>query len=70
MASGSLSVVSLLLLVSCAFWCRARRAASWRRAREGGMLRGGGGGGAKAGGSRSEGAVVSDVAVVVEGLEM
>lgn len=30
---------------ACFCFCSARRAASWRRAREGGMLRGGGGGG-------------------------
>jgi hypothetical protein len=45
--------------------CNARRAASWRRAREGGILSGGGGGGAE-GGSRS----VDEVAVVVDGVEM
>ena len=33
------------------FWeCRARRAASWRRAREGGRLSGGGAGGGSVGG--------------------
>lgn len=48
----------------CLLW-RARRAASWRRAREGGMARGGGGGGGADGGSRSE-----EVAVVVEGLDI
>jgi hypothetical protein len=70
MASGSLSVASSPLLLSWAFWCRARRAASWGRARVGGMFWGGGGGGAMAGGSGSAGAVVEEVAVVVEGLEM
>ena len=48
----------------CLLW-RASLAASWRRAREGGMLSGGGGGGGADGGSRSE-----DVAVVVEGVVM
>ena len=52
--------------------CSARRAASWRRAREGGMLSGGGGGGGAEGGppldSRSLIEVV--VKVVVDGVEM
>lgn len=48
--------------------CRASRAASWRRARDGGILSGGGGGGGTEGGSRSEFGFV--VAVVVEGVVM
>lgn len=51
----------------CLEW-RARRAASCRRAREGGMLSGGGGGGGAEGGSRS--LFMPDVAVVVDGVEM
>ena len=47
------------------FECRASRAASCRRAREGGMFKGGGGGGGTDGGSMS-----ADVAVVVEGVDM
>ena len=46
--------------------CRASLAASWRRAREGGMLSGGGGGGGADGGSSS----ADEVAVVVEGVDM
>lgn len=46
--------------------CRASLAASWRRAREGGILRGGGGGGGADGGSSS----AEEVAVVVDGLDM
>lgn len=47
------------------FECSANLAASWRRARDGGIARGGGGGGGKEGGSRSE-----LVAVVVDGVDM
>ena len=57
------SFSSELFAVFC-LW-RARRAASWRRAREGGMFRGGGGGGGMEGGDRS--AVAVEVEVVVEG---
>ena len=46
--------------------CKASLAASWRRAREGGILRGGGGGGGADGGSRS----ADDVAVVVDGVDI
>lgn len=61
MREGSLARADCLL-------CKARRAASWRRARDGGTLRGGGGGGGSAGGV--DVSVLGVVAVVVEEDEM
>ena len=66
--SSDLSATSPLAAFASEFCllCRASLAASWRRAREGGMLSGGGGGGGTDGGSRS----AAEVAVVVEGVDM
>ena len=63
-SSFSVSAFSRFCSAFCLL-CSANLAASWRRAREGGMLSGGGGGGGADGGSRSD-----DVAVVVEGVVM